>query len=114
VLVQDGGPDFSRSKVQRARDRRSRTLRTVAACQRPCAGVLIPRLFNSAAAARADMCASSASTGRNASARARASALVFSDCALRPPSFTPLRLAAASSALVRSEMSRRSFSASAA
>jgi hypothetical protein len=38
------------------RANRTRTLKTVAACQRPRAGVSIPRLFNSAAAARADMC----------------------------------------------------------
>jgi hypothetical protein len=48
------------------------------------------------------------------SARAAASLALRSDPAVQPPSFTPRRLAAARPALVRCEMSARSFCASAA
>ena len=78
----------------------------------PC-GVGMPRAFSSAAMARAHMLASSAKTGRSASALALASSRSWMP-ALRPPSFTPCAFLAARASLVRWEISRRSFSASAA
>jgi hypothetical protein len=51
-------------------------------------------------------------TGRIRSARAAVSLALRSDPAVQPPSFAPRRLAAARPALVRCEMSARSFCAS--
>jgi hypothetical protein len=64
-------------------------------------GVAIPRAFSSAAMARADLPANSASTGRSASALALASSRFWTPLALRPPSFTPCAFLAASASLLR-------------
>ena len=93
---------------------RSRSLMTVAAYHLPPVALAILRRFSSAAALCADKPASWAITGRIRSARAAASLALRSDPAVQPPSFAPRRLAAARPALVRCEMSARSFCASAA
>jgi len=93
---------------------RSRSLITVAAYHLPPVALAILRRFSSAAALCADKPASWAITGRIRSARAAASLALRSDPAVQPPSFAPRRLAAARPALVRCEMSARSFCASAA
>ena len=68
---------------------------TVAACHFPPVALLIPRRFNSVAAASDDKSASSRMTGRIRSTFAAASCALRSLPPVHPPSFTPRRFAAA-------------------